>query len=84
MTLEQITKRLALVMAEWPMGSIVWHRADRRRGVLMGYSIVMGDEVALRIDYGAGGWSNEKLSAVQATRPPEDEDGEEWKEGAGV
>lgn len=32
---------------------------------------------------GGAGWSSEKPTSLQATKPA-DEDGEEWKEGAGV
>lgn len=84
MTLEQITKRLGPVIDEWPAGAKVWHRADRRCGVLMGYSILIDGEVYFRVDYGGGGWANEKPASLTATRPADDEDGEQWKEGAGV
>lgn len=84
MSIEQIMKALAPVVSEWPTGSIVWHRADHRRGVVQGYSIVAGGEVALRIDYGGSGWSNEKTNAMQANRPADNEDGEQWKKGAGA
>ena len=83
MTTEQITKRLKPLVAEWPLGIRVWHRADGRCGVLMGYFILIDGEVGFRVDYGSGGWSSEKPTSLQATKPA-DEDGEEWKESAGA
>lgn len=83
MTLEQITTRLKPLLAEWPLGIQVWHRADRRCGVLMGYFILIDGEVCFRVDYGSGGWSSEKPASLQATKPADD-DGDEWKEGAGA
>ena len=83
MTTEQLTKRLSPLVDEWPLGIRVWHRADGRCGVLMGYFILIDGEVGFRVDYGGAGWSSEKPTSLQATKPA-DEDGDEWKEGAGV
>lgn len=83
MTIEDITKRLAPFVAEWPTGSLIWHRADGRCGLLMGYSILHDGEVSFRVDWGGGGWANEKPASLRATKPADD-GGDEWKEGAGV
>lgn len=55
MNLEQLTKRLGPLVSEWPLGIRVWHRADGRCGVLMGYFILIDGEVGFRVDYGGAG-----------------------------
>jgi hypothetical protein len=81
MTTDELLNRQRKLLAEWPLGTMVWHRADGRRGVLMGVFVLIDGEVGFRVDYGAGGWASEKAGSLQASKPNDDE-GEEWKERA--
>lgn len=80
MTSDEMIKRLRPYMDNWPLGMTVYHRACGKRGVLMGFAIIIGGEVNFRIDYGGGGWANENPAAITATKPSDGTDGDEWKD----
>lgn len=80
MTLEQITQALSPLVAEWPVGSMVWCRITGKRGMIMGYQVVVPLLAQLRVDYGNGGLTAELPISLSTTKPPtDDEEGEEWK-----
>lgn len=80
MNIEDILNRQRVLLQEWPLGSVVWHRACGRRGVLMGVFALLDGEVGFRVDYGASGWASEKPASLTATKPSDDE-GDDWKTG---
>ena len=82
MKIEARLQRLRAVMEEWPVGTVVYHRADGRRGVIAGHSVYETGDVLVRVDYGAGGWQNEMALCLSATRPGT-EDGDEWRDADG-
>lgn len=87
MSTDELLKRLRAVMQEWPAGSIAWHRACGRRGVIAGHVILGNGDVTLRMDYGNGGWGCEVPASMSGTKISDGTDGDEWKdgkEGAGV
>lgn len=84
MTIEHITQLLKPLVAEWPMGELVWNRANGRRGVIVGYQVFADHTASLRVDYGGEGMHTE-MPVMLSARPVSDGgDGEEWKEGAGA
>lgn len=81
MTLEQINQALSPLVAEWPVGSMVYDRITGKKGMVMGYQCVAPLLAQLRVDYGDGGMTSELPMSLTTTKPAE-EDGDEWKEGA--
>lgn len=79
MTIEDKLARLRALMEEWPCGSVVYHRADGKRGVIGGHVVHDQGDVGLRVDYGADSWSTETASHVTTTRPGDDS-GDDWRE----
>ena len=75
--------RLGALMEEWPAGQVVFHRADGRRGVVSDWILCGQGNVMLMVDYGASGMEPEEPGSFQATTPGT-EDGDEWRDGAGV
>jgi hypothetical protein len=76
-----MTKQAILaVMDEWPIGSIVWHKANGARGVIQHYQ-VSKSEICLGVDYGSShdGYRNEYPDVLSATKVNLG-DGDEWKE----
>lgn len=81
MTLEQVTKLLSPLVNEWPMGELVWNRANARRGVIVGYQVHADNSASLRVDYGGEGMHTEMPVMLSAAPVAEGGDGEDWKQG---
>jgi hypothetical protein len=84
-TVEQRLKALKAVMEEWPAGSLVWHRANGKRCVIVEYNIDAAGAVMLTVSFAAAENWDKCLPCCLSGRPvsPGGE-GDEWKEGAGV
>jgi hypothetical protein len=76
MTREAITA----MMDEWPIGAIVWHKANGARGVIQHHH-VSSEGVLIGVDYGSdtSGYRNEYPICLSATKVST-QDGDEWKE----
>ncbi len=86
MTLEQITQLLKPVVAEWPLGAVVYHRANGSRGVLVEYVVAADGQVRLMVAFGPHGNEFAKCCTMEltASKPASGDDGEEWKTGGFV
>lgn len=83
MNKDKLLKEVSRMMDEYPPGVRVWHKACGRRGVVAGWNLFADGTVGIRVDYGSGGYSNEMVSSLSATKPPAgdgDGDGEAWKD----
>lgn len=82
MNIEHSLNRLRLVMEEWPVGSVVWHRADARRGIVVEYALDGTGCVMLYVSFGADrNWDKCLVEVLSATRPPDDVPGDDWRGG---
>lgn len=83
MSTEELLKRLSAVAAEWPLSSVVWHRADSQRGVLVEYCVDATGCVMLSVCFSAGGsWAKCTPGELSAAPVPKGGEGDEWKEGS--
>lgn len=80
MTTDQTLQRIRPIIDEWPMGTLVWHRASGTRGVVVEYLIDANGGVNLGIDYGKGAWDKETPASLSGTRILPDVEGDEWKQ----
>lgn len=80
MTLEQITKAIAPLVAEWSVGAIVYDRITGKRGMIMGYQIVHPLLAQLRVDYGDGGLTSECPISLSTAKVSDGTDEDEWKD----
>lgn len=80
--IEQQLKVLRSVMEEWPVGALVWHRADGRRGVIVEYAMDGAGCVMVVVSWGADrNW--DKCLALELSGAPVSDGtaGDEWKDG---
>ena len=80
MKTELILRRLKLIIDEYPAGSIVYHRANGARGVIVEWCVDGTGCVLICVDYGRGSWEKELPTSLSAERISPDSDGESWKE----
>lgn len=73
----QLIKHLEGLMHNFPRGQYVWHRADGRRGIVMGY-LIIGWSVLVRVSYGEAE-TNEVPIVLSATKVLAASEGEEWQ-----
>ena len=82
MTIESITQALKPVVAEWPIGSYVWHRANGKRGVVFGYLLMSDLGIRIQVDYGSK-TEFEPRCLLSGTKVSEGGEGDEWKDDDG-
>lgn len=71
-------KQFANIMHNFPLGSYIWHRADGRRGVIIGY-LILGYSVLIRVSYGAEE-TNEVPLVLSSGKITAADSGEEWQQ----
>lgn len=69
------------IISEFPPGSIVYHRATGKKGVITEYSIDGQQSVAITVAFDH---ANNSMRCypyeLTGNKPLDDDDGEEWKE----
>lgn len=82
MTADELCRRLKPIVEEYPVGSLVWHRADGKRGVVCEYCIDGQACVMVVVSFGGGiNWEKCEPYELRATRCSDGTDGEDWKDG---
>lgn len=73
-----VSREVARLVSEFPLGTLVWHRASGRRSVIVGYELLVSG-VRLKLDYGNGAYDHDFPFCVSATKVNIDAD---WQEPA--
>lgn len=75
--------RIVADMAKgFPCGAKVWHRANGKRGVVIGYEVRYQGNSFVILDCGGAGPSAEYAMCLSLEPVPEPCAGDEWKESA--
>jgi hypothetical protein len=82
MTPTEYGRTIAALVNDWPAGAMVWHRANGKRGLVIGWEIRHAGNTFVIVDYAAGPMAEYPMCL---SREPvaEGGDGEHWKTGAG-
>lgn len=80
MSTDELLKRLRPIIDEWPVGTLVWHRASGNRGVIVEYTIDGTGCVMLLVDYNKGSWEKEMPYCLSGSKINDGTDGDEWKD----
>ena len=83
MSTDELLKRLRPIVDEWPVGTVVWHRASGHRGIIVEYAIDGVGCVMILVDYGKGPWEKEMPCVLSGSKVSDGTDGDEWKDGTG-
>jgi hypothetical protein len=76
---DALVSELRRISEEFPLGALVWHRANLGRAVVTGWEICSRD-VLVVADCGPGGDTFTALPCeLTGIKPTDDSDGEEWK-----
>lgn len=79
MNIEKRLIELKVMANEWPIGSVVYHRANGDKGIVQEYAVT-ASEVTIGVDWGQARFTCEYPFALNTIKPPAVE-GDEWKEG---
>lgn len=71
---------LASLATDFPAGTRVWHRANGKTGLVIGWEIRYAGNAFVILDCGAQGPSAEYAMCLSLEKVIEGGDGEEWKE----
>jgi hypothetical protein len=82
MTAKRLASRIYKLMIQFPPGTVLYHRATGKRGVVVEYCIDAGGCVMVQCDYGNEGWRKELPVSMSRTKLHLDE-GEDWKNSEG-
>ncbi len=67
-------------LMQWPMETVVWHRASGQRGLIDGHVLCPDGSVLLSVTHGNASARCYDFE-LSRTRVPEDDGGEDWKGG---
>lgn len=74
---------LKRIMAEYPFGSVVYHRANDRRGIVVEFCLAGDGSIMLMVAFGPGAsWEKCLPCELSAVRSLSD-DGDDWKAASG-
>lgn len=80
---EHLAQAIELAAANWPIGSLVWHRANGKRGLVVEYAVDGFAVCMIVVSWGASEpWDKCCAYELSLTQVSSGGDGEQWKEGS--
>lgn len=77
--LESALAALRQSMTDWPAGTVVWHRATGRRGVIDGWKVCGDGAPVISVSEGGGGYTCFPFE-ISRKKVADNDDGEQWKQ----